>query len=457
MELERTIVNYALSGRYDHFPEEITDIAKLLLLTELSSIVAGAKSKDCEIVMELVKEWGGKKEATILVHNLSVPACNAALVNGIMGRVLDFEEALIPGIHITPVLVPAALAASELVGGCDGKEFLTSLVLGFEMACRINNLNLIDHVGTYPGFDPTGICAIFGGTIAAGRILCLSPKQMINELGLAFNRSAGTFQSYLDGVQTISFTAGNAAQGSVLSAQLAQRGLTGPHNFLSGKYGYINNYANGNHDTQALVGELGERFELSNTIFKKFPSCGLTQTSTQAMLELVHEESITPKDVANITVRLQPFTSSQVGHFSIGDSPRQEAQFSVQYCIANALLRKSSQLHHFDEQYIRDPEIVPLVEKVKVISDPEMEKRDQTSMDMELKTVTGTTYRKSIDAARGFPGNRMSKEEHMERFQQCVNYGINPWSQEKVDDFLSVIESFEKKDDNRVVLELLDS
>ena len=455
MNLEKTIVNYVLSAKYDDLPVETINIAKLLLMTELSSIVAGASSKDCEIVMGLVKEWGGKEEAKILVHDVSVPACNAALVNGIMGRVLDFEEALIPGIHITPVMVPAAIAASELIGGCTGKEFLTSLVLGFEMGCRINNLNLIDHVGTYPGFDPTGICSIFAGTIAAARILKLSSVQLINALGLAFNRSAGTFQSYLDGAQTISFTAGNAAQGSVLSVQLAQRGLTGPRHFLTGKYGYINNYANGNADTQALVGELGKRFELNNTIFKKFPSCGLTQTSTQAILELVDEEGITAKDVSEITVWLQPFTSSQVGHFTIGESPRQDAQFSVQYCIANALIRKSSMLHHFDEPSIRDPEIITMVEKIKVVSEPEMEKRDQTSVDMELKTVNGKIYRKSIDSARGFPGNRMNKEEHIERFQQCVNYGYTPWSQEKVNRFLEIIENFEKEDDVRIIVGLL--
>ena len=88
--------------------------------------------------------------------------------------------------------------------------------------------------------------------------------------------------------------------------------------------------------------------------------------------------SLTPENVAEINVRLTPYAHHMVGgQFKIGDNPRVDAQFSVQYCVANALLRKESLLRHFDESYIRDRRIMDLVRKIHVAPDPALEGEKQ--------------------------------------------------------------------------------
>ena len=108
--------------------------------------------------------------------------------------------------------VPVALATAELVGGCSGKEFLAALVLGTEVAARIN------AVSDYDGFDPTGVCSIFAASAVAGKILRLNSRQMLNALALAFNRAGGSFQSNIDGSLAVRVIQGFVSQGGIICA-----------------------------------------------------------------------------------------------------------------------------------------------------------------------------------------------------------------------------------------------
>ena len=128
-----------------------------------------------------------------------------------------------PGIHIGSSLIPAALAAAELAGGCSGAEFLAALAAGAEISSR---LNLSE--AQYDGFDPTGIAVVFAPAAAAARILGLTPEQTLHALALAFNRCGGSFQSNIDGSLAVRAIQGWVAETGVVCAQMAQRGFTGP-------------------------------------------------------------------------------------------------------------------------------------------------------------------------------------------------------------------------------------
>ena len=261
--LEEELVEYVLSAQYEDLPTGVIDSAKRMILTIAGTTIAGAMLEGCEALVDQIKGWGGREEANILLHGGKVPAHNAALVNSYMARALDFDDGIRPGMHVGASAVPAALAASELADGCTGKEFLTALVVGAELADRIN------LVSDYDGFDPTGICSIFAATAAVSRILTLEKEQTWNALAIAFNKSGGSFQSNIEGALSVRLIQGFVAQGGIISAQLAQKGFTGPKNFLEGIYGYFHLYAKDKYDPSSVAGELGKRFEFTKTMFKK--------------------------------------------------------------------------------------------------------------------------------------------------------------------------------------------
>ena len=451
MQVEKKLAEYVSETGFNDLPQEPVDIAKKVVLTVLGTTIAGATAEGCEALVDQVKEWGGREEATILIHGGKVPAHNAALVNSAMARALDFCDAMAPGMHVGSSSVPTALAIAEFTGGCSGKEFLAALVLGTEVAAR---LNLSESA--YDGFDPTGVCSIFAAAAVAGKLLHLNSEQMLDALALAFNKSGGSFQSNVDGSLAVRLIQGFVSQGGIICAQLAQRGITGPRNFLEGVYGYFHLYAKDKHNPQAVVAELGERFELAKTVFKKYPSCGATLSSTDAILELIKEKELVSEGVTGIDIMVTPYAHKLVGHqFNIGGNPKVAAQFSIQYCVANALLRKSPKLEHFDEPAIREPKIIELINKIQVGADPTLEKRGHTAVDMRVTTRDGGILHKSVDIARGFPGNPLTKEEHNQRFQNCVSYAEKPLPPENIEQVVSLVSQLEELADVRSLIPLL--
>mgnify|MGYP001040350427 CR=1 FL=1 len=455
METEKRLAHYISDTKYEDLPQESIDIIKNVILTVLGTIIAGSTAEGCETLVHQVREWGGKEEATILIYGGKVPAHNAALVNSVMARALDFCDAMIPGMHVGSSSVPTALASAELAGGCSGKEFLTSLILGTEVAARINSISV------YDGFDPTGVCTIFASTAIAGRILRLNSKQILNALSLAFNKAGGSMQSNIDGSLAVRMIQGFVSQSGIICAQLAQRGITGPKNFLEGIYGYFHLFVKDKLNPQAIITrDLGERLEMEKTLFKKYPSCGGTLASTDAILDLIREKDLNPEDISRIDIKVSPRVYKLVGGpFEVRDNPKVDAQFSIQYCVANALLRKSSKLHHFDESYIKNPKIMELTKNIYVFADPMLEdpERLMLSLAAHMKVITkkGEIYYKSVDIPRGLPENPLTKEEHMERFKNCVNYCDKPFPKVNIEEILSMVNRLEETKDVCSLIPLL--
>jgi 2-methylcitrate dehydratase PrpD len=453
VELEQRFVEFLAGGSFESLPKDTVGIVKQIVLNDLGATVGGATGEGCEAVLELVRGWGGKQEATVLIHGGKVPAANAVLVNSAMTRALDIDDHMPPGMHLGGSAIPTALAAAELAGGCSGKEFLTALALGFEMAIRINDAS------TYNGFDPSGVCGMFASVGAAARIAGLDRPTMTNALALGFNRPIQTFQSIVDGTTAVRVGQGLISQGAIASVQLAQSGITGPQNFLEGVYGYFHLYAADRYDPAAITAGLGETFHLQKVSFKNYPSCGGTIASTDAILDLMQQHQLTPENVARVDVSVTPYIFNMTGApFKIGSNPRVDAQFSIQYCVANALLRGESLIHHFDEAYIREPRIRELIEKIHVVADSGLEGERQGSSlraDMEVTTTSGEVVSASVPIPSGFPGNALSDERIRERFKEAARYGGKPIAEDRLEEVSVLIDRLEQSEDVRELIPLL--
>jgi 2-methylcitrate dehydratase PrpD len=451
MELEKILANYISDAKFEDLPNEPVDLMKKIILTILGTTAAGATAEGCREVVDQVREWGGKQESTILIHGGRVPAYNAALANSVLARAVDFCDGMVPGLHLGSSSVPTALAAAELSGGCTGKEFLTALVVGSEVAARLNLSG-----SAYNGFDPTGVCSIFGATGVASKIMQLNSRQTLDALALAFNRAGGSFQSNIDGSLAVRLIQGLVSQSAIICTQMAQRGLTGPKNFLEGVYGYFHLFAKDDYRSETVLADLGKKFRMTNVLLKKFPSCGGTLASTDAILDLMEKHNLVPEDVAKIVVRVVPATYNLTGHqFKIGENPKVNAQFNIQYCVANALLRKAPELKHFDESYIRDPRILEIVEKIQVIPDPKIMEHGHRAADMRVTTKDGKMCHTIIDIPRGYPEKPLTEEEHKERFQSCIRYGGKTFPQANIEKIISLVNQLEEVNDVRAIIPLL--
>lgn len=452
MNTEQQIARFVTQARLDEIPPETLELVRLVLLGVLGTTIAGATAEGCGTVIEGIRDLGGKPEASILVHGHKVPAQSAAFANAVMARSLDFEDSMAPGAHAGAAVVAAALAAAEITGGVTGADFLAAVAVGMELAIRMN-------LGEpeYDGFDPTGVCVPFGSTAAAARLLGLSEEQTLNALALAFCRCGGSFQANVDGALAVRMIQGWVAETGITCARLAARGITGPRNFLDGVYGYFHLFGRDRVGPEKVLPGLGAEYHLDRLTFKKYPSCGGTQSTTELVLDLVEQHHLEPAELEHMEIRIVPYLFRLVGHpFEFGDSPRVNAQFSARYCAASALLRTSATLAHFEPATIGDPAVLELVEKIDVIADAGLDARGHTAAEVRMKTKGGEEYVGAMDAAPGTPGNPLTKAEHVQRFWDCLAFAGNPiFGAERGEQIVEMVERLEAMEDVRPLVAAL--
>ena len=450
MKAEETVVKYVCGTTLEDFSSADLQVVKHQLLAVIGTTIAGAKAEGCETIAAMARDLGGKPEATIFIHGGKVPAQQAAFANGVMARALDFCDALAPGAHIGSALISAVFAAAEIAGGLTGKAFLATLAMGTELTVKLN-------LGEpqYDGFDPTGVCVPFGATAAAARILGLSETETWNALALAFNKCGGSFQANVDGALAVRVIEGWAAETGVTCARLAKHGITGPTNFLEGVYGYFHLFGRDLPSTAQKLSGLGSTFDISRLVFKKYPSCGLTQGSTDTILSIMEEENLNEEDIRQVNVIVPPYTFKLVGHpFRLGSNPKVNAQFSIQYCVASAIVRKAAKLIHFEADEIKNPAVLKALEKVTIRPEPIMKLRGHTAFDMQVITTNGKEIMQQIDFVSGFPEKPLTSEEHRQRFRSCIEFSRVPMTEEKIQSIFKTVDTLEALDDIRELIPL---
>lgn len=417
---EEQLARFVVGHPADAVPAAPRRVLVHMLRAVCGTALAGAAEDGIAALRSMLAERGGTPQATTLVFGDRLPAAAAAQFNGTLCRALDFCDAMAPGPHIGSAVVPAALAAAELVSGdggaCSGRDVIAALAVGAEVASRFNLSE-----AQYNGLDPTGVCVVFGAAAAAARALRLTEAQALQAMALAFNRCGGSFQSHVDGSLGVRITQGWVAQAGVECAQMARLGITGPQRFLAGHYGYAHLYGRGTLASASVVQGLGDDWRTLRMVFKKYPSCGVTQGVTELALQLAATHGLAAADVASATVRLPPYAHRLVGHaFHIGANPRVDAQFNAGYCVANALQRGSSQLAHFAPAAVGDAALAALVGRITVLADPALDARGHTAVDLAITTTDGRQLQAGLDTAPGFPGADLTDAQHLQRFANCV-------------------------------------
>lgn len=418
---ELKLTDFVTKLQYDDISPEAMTLVKKVLLTVCGTLVGGHHSEGIAELAAFCGEMGGKPEALILFYNHKIPAQSAALVNAAMARALDYCDSINPGPHFGASLISVGLALSELTS-CSGREFLTAFAAGLETGSRFNLPE-----AAYDGMDPTRVAGAFAATAMACRMLQLTPTQTGHAFGIALNDAGGSFQSNVDGSLSVRLNQGMVAHNGILAARLAQKGLTGPSNFLGGVYGYCNLQGRGQISPDYITSELGRLWKLNDTVFKKYPSCFQTASATEATLQLMAETGLTAQDVAAVELRIQPFGYNLVGKpFKPGSTPKVDAQFNVTYCIANALLRGESRLHCFEPAMVLAPEIAALSNKITVISDAEIYQRGHSAIELKILTNDGNELRKRLDEAPGTPRFSLTSADHLQHFDDCLTFGGRP-------------------------------
>jgi 2-methylcitrate dehydratase PrpD len=452
MTLCEEISTVAWRLRFEDLPEPTVTRAKQFLMDTIGVGLAGLKAQGVAGVLELIRESGGAPQAKIFGIDLKAPAPQAALLNSLMAHSRDFDDLYEPGgAHVNITVVPAVWAAAQKNGGVSGRRLLTALIAGVDLVCRLGI-----SVPVFRGWHVSATFGVFGAALAAGLVLDLSPSALANALGLAYSRAAGTRQGRFEGTLAKRLQPALACESGVLCALLAQKGLTGPKEWLEGKWGMARVYGE-THDQlsdrsiAALRDGLGSKFLGDELSFKLYPCCKVTHTSIEAALSLAQENHLKAENVEKVLVSVSQGAYDTVGFpFKIRSDAQVDAQFSIPYTVALALADRRVSLPGFEVERIRDPDLMRLAQKVVVSVDPGMKDESPNMVNlaarMQIQTRQGQTFSKTMHICKGNPKNPASADEVIEKFKSCAGYG-GTLSQELIESALTTLRNLENVDD----------
>ena len=247
-ELARFVVETAVQKS----PDSILHEGKRCLINYMAVAIYASRDPSLDILLDLFRQEGGRRHASVIGTGTRTSLQNAALANGYLGHLEDFDDTHLPTvIYSSSPTLPAALAIGEQ-RGTSGRDVLVASVLGMELCCRIG---LAIHPAHYDaGWHITGTCGVFGSVAAAGRLLGLDTSHMVYAMGIAGTQASGVREVF--GSMTKPFHAGRAAQSGVLAALLARRGFTSTTAILEGRRGFAV-VLSSSHDLSSVSAGLG--------------------------------------------------------------------------------------------------------------------------------------------------------------------------------------------------------
>jgi len=453
LALARNIVDI----HYDDIPRSVLDITKKSILDALGvTLAASSLGEGCKQFIDLAIAQGGKRESTIIGFGAKVPAPLAAFANGSMAHSLDFEDAHDAAlVHPNAATLPAALAVAESLGNVTGKEFLTAVVLGSDLVCRLG-LALNEDLLKYGWYMPP-ILGAFGATAAASKLLRLNERQILDAFSLTLCQATCSAELTHSTHSIIrSIRDAFSAQAGVLSALLARKGVAGFDQPIEGKAGLFSMYARGNYDPAKLVDNLGKTFEGGNVSFKPWPSCRGTHSYIDALLQVVDKHDLKPDDVEVIKVIVSPVNKMLCHPPEIKRNPATaiDAKFSLPFVLAVALTRRRVSLDDFAPQELRNRDVLAVAQRVCCDVDASLDTKGASQGALQLSTTLGAITRK-MQLAYGHPQNPISQEALVAKFLDCAGHSARRIPRERLDELIRSILSVEELENVAQIVEAL--
>jgi aconitate decarboxylase len=427
-------------------PENVVKAAKIFVLDTYSCAIAGSTGPSSDEALAAAKLWGTGDGARIWARPDRLPPSSAAVVNAYQIHCLEFDCVHEGGVlHPMSTLMAATMAEVDRQAGLgikiSGEDLIEAIAMGIDVSCSIASAS-----NAPMRFFRPALTGGFGATTAVAKLRGFDGPALHNALGLYYGQAGGNMQAHIEGSRLLGLQVGFGARNAIVACDLAEAGIEGPKDILTGVYGYLV-LMEGDYDIEPALTQWGKVFRLSEVGHKPFPSGRLTHFAVDALQRMTAEHGFSANDVATVECRVPPLASRLVGRPDIPKPEPNYAKLCLGYVCATTLLKGTVGQTDFQPGALVDDTTHDLARRVTVIEDgnPDLNAFGPQIIAVTLKD--GTVHSLTIETAIGDPHNPLPRDRQLEKFWTCWEAAASPLPRENGEALIAAIDSLDTLDD----------
>ena len=417
------LAEFTANLKYEDIPPEVLQRAKYIAMQTIGAALSANGLPIADKAISIGKACGaGEPSATLWIDGSKVSMTSAAFCNSTLADALDWEDCSWTG-HPSAGVIPVAWAVAEGLHK-SGKDLLVSIVAAYEVYQRI--AMVVQPPASWDILQGWGLTSwqVFAGVVPSAKLMDLNSEQINQALG--FGVLCCPVQSNLHHAtmsDAYHFEHGFRAKDGILSAMTAKAGVANYTDCLDDPCSF-DSHMTPEPRREWYTKELGSRWLILEALLKHWPANMWVQTPLELLDMIMTKHSIPLENIEEII--LDPATTGRMYYSPDGYTSLTQAQFSAPFMLATYLLDPVPGPAWFDENKLKDPNILKYAAKVKAgTSEPHLiaacfKRFQQGEFPFKTLTVTtkdGQSYSESMDCPLGHPKNMMSPEQFCDRFR----------------------------------------
>ncbi len=406
-EITRMLARYAHTSQFDALPPTVRHEGARAFVNWIGCAAGGSGEEDVRLMLELLSEFNGAREATVVGRSDRLDALNAALINSMSSAALAFNDTHNPTVaHPTSPVAAALLALAER-RPMTGKELLHALILGIEIQCRVGNILCVPPAECQVGLSTQGLLGGIGAAVAAAKILALDEDGIATAIGLAANQASGLRES--QSTMGSHFIPGHAARCGLMAALLASRGFTCSDSMIEGAKGFATSFAS-RPNLDAALDKLGQTFEITTLAYKPYPSGVVIHPIIDACLEIVKSGPLAAENIDRIELTVNPLAIKLTD--IMDPKNRGQGLVSMQHWAAITLTHGAAGIAQVTDALVRDAVVSRLRRKVVHTA---IESMPWEAANVRVLLTDGTQRLGSVRHCRGSAGRPLADADITEK------------------------------------------
>lgn len=372
MQQTRQLASYLHQMRYEGLGRHTVDITKMCVEDFLGVAIAGSAKREADIWRQYYDSKADAPEASTFEPGFPRhTAEQSAALNAVYGHVMDMDDVHNASItHLAVLTVPTAFALGQRLHK-SGRDIIEAVAAGYEIGARAGETI---NPSSYQYWHTTGVVGAFASGVTAGKLLGLSEEQLLNCLGSAGTQAAGLWEFLAEGTMSKVLHTANANLCGIRSAELASFGFTGASTILEGDRAFVKALAP-EYDLDCLTRDFGKGYRIEENSFKPYACCRHTHSANYCIEKILAAHQLDPDQILSITDDTYR-TAVQTTNNPYPENPY-AAKFSLQFCIAAAILLRDLSDRIFTMENIQNPEIKKLMSKIRVNVSKELDEEFQ--------------------------------------------------------------------------------